>query len=355
MLLIPIALTLSQSPFVPLNHRSLPPTKSDFYFVALGDNRPAGAGLPPTATYRELLKEVSILGPSFIISTGDLLYGNEETIEQYRQEIVWIKPLLNALPCPFYNVPGNHEIDNRPEFLAEYAKSLGPLYGAFDYGGYRFIAVCTELPADKPSVFGKELTWLKDELTTSRPTFTYQHHPVFKRPTNPDPKEEAEVANASELHQLYIKGGVKIAFEGHDHVYNAQVHDGIQYIIAGGSGAPLDAGPTDGGFFHFVLVHVNGDQVEATPIPMGALEVIPVREGEVAVAGYADADLPIANLRIGSKRKPKGATAGYMTKKGKMKDVDVSIVRVSEVARGYEAQVSFILPMHRATLVKLTY
>jgi 3',5'-cyclic AMP phosphodiesterase CpdA len=355
MLVLSLALAFTQSPFAPLNHKPLPPSKTDFYFVALGDNRPAGAGLPPTATYRELLKEVSILGPEFVISTGDLLYGNEDTLDQYKQEIAWIKPLLETLPCPFFNVPGNHEINNRPEFLAEYQKRLGPLYGKFEFGGYRFVAVCTEIPSPHPSVFGDQLDWLKQEFSVSKPTFTYQHHPVFERPTNKDTAEQAEVENAGELHKLYQQGGVKIAFEGHDHVYNKQEHDGITYVIAGGSGAPLDAAPTDGGYFHFVLVHVNGDSVTETPIPMGAIEIVPMGDGVVAAGEYADAELPVTNLHVMSREEPKGLTAGYQAKTGKIKSVDATIVRTTKTADGYDTQVSLVLPAHHATIVRLTF
>jgi 3',5'-cyclic AMP phosphodiesterase CpdA len=353
MFLIPLALSLVQTTFVPLNHKPLPPSKDDFYFVALGDNRPAGPGLPPTATYKELLKEVTVLGPSFIISTGDLLYGNDDTMDQYRQEITWIKPLLEDLPCPFYNVPGNHEIDNKPDFMAEYTKSLGPLYGRFDFGGYRFLAVCTELPAPKPGVYGDELDWLTKEMSTSSPTFTYQHHPVFKRDTNPDSKDEAQASNADQLHALYQKGGVKIAFEGHDHVYNVQDHDGVKYVIAGGSGAPLDAVPTDGGYFHFVLVHVSGSNIEETPIPMGAIEVVPQGAGQTTIANYCDTDLPVANLKVLCMGRPTGVSAGYWAKGGKFKPVDASIVDVKQVQGRYVAQVSLLLPKHHAIIVKL--
>jgi len=355
MLLLTSALVLSQiAPFQPLNHKALPPSQTDFYFIALGDNRPAGAGLPPTATFRELVKEVSIIDPAFVLSSGDLLYGNEETLDQYKQEIAWMKPLLNTLPCPFFNAPGNHEINNRPEFLAEYTKSMGPLYGEFDYGNFRFLAVCTELPAPKPSVTGDELTWLSGVLSTAKPTITYQHHPVFMRPTNLD-KSDAEVDGAAALHALYVQGGVKVAFEAHDHVYNAQVHDGIQYVIAGGAGAPLDTVPTDGGYFNYVLGHVTGDDVQLTVLPMGSVEVTQVSDGVAAVGEYSFNDLPVHNMEIFSTKKPTGLTSGYTTKKGKFKEVPATIVNVVATSKGFETQVDLVAPAHHATFVKLTY
>lgn len=329
----------------------MPKSQQDFTFIALGDDRPAGAGLPPTATYREILKEVALIDPAFVISTGDLLYGNEETLAQYKQEIAWMKPLLNALPCPFINVPGNHEINNRPEFLRAYEKGLGPLYGRFDFGSFRFLAVCTELPADKPSVFGAQLEWLKGQMSHPMPTIAFEHHPVFTRASNKE--DTAGVSNHDELHKLYQSGGVKAVFEGHDHVYNRQEHDGILYMIAGGAGAPLDAEPTDGGFFHYVIVHVHGDSLEATPVSIGALEVVKLSESRVAVGNYCDTDLPVNRLVIQTRKRPSKVSAGYGTKTGKTKKVPAKIVSVSPGARGFDVIVALVAPKHHATIVRL--
>lgn len=346
---------LLQIPFQPLNHKPLPPSQNDFYFVAMGDNRPAGAGLPPTHTFKELLKEISVIDPTFVISTGDLLYGNEESLDQYKQEEAWMKPLVDTLPCPFYNVPGNHEVNNRPEFLDEYTKTMGAAYGKFDFGGYRFVAVCTELAGANAAVDGSELAWLKQEFGKPQPTITFEHHPVFERPGNSDTQEEACVANATEMSDLYKQGGVKLAFEGHDHVYNRQEHDGVSYIIAGGSGAPLDAAPTDGGYFHFVLVHVSPSGVDATPVPMGAIEVVDRGDGSAVISDYADVNLPVSNLTITSKQKPAGVSAGYKTKKGKVKEVDSRILETRATGNGYETRVALVLPKHHATFVTLSF
>lgn len=348
-----VAAALAQTQFASLNHRPLPPSKDDFYFVALGDNRPAGAGLPPTATYREILKEVSIMDPEFVLSTGDLLYGNEETLDQYKQEEVWMKPLLDTVPCPFFNVPGNHEINNNPQFLEEYTKTMGPTYGRFDFGQFRFLAVCTELPAEKVTVFGPELDWLKSEMANPKPTFVYEHHPVFKRASNPE--DGATVANGDELHELYVSGGVKAVFEGHDHVYDAQNHDGIAYTIAGGSGAPLDATTANGGFFNYVIVHVSGTNIEENVATPGSLEVVPISDGVAAIANYAFVDIPVRNMLTSSKNEPKSVTAGYGTKTGKSKDVSATLVGVTRVKGGYEAQVALMVPHKHATFVKLNY
>jgi hypothetical protein len=215
------------------------------------------------------------------------------------------------------------------------------------------LAVCTELPAEKPSVFGPEMDWLKAEMSDPKPTFIYEHHPVFKRVSNTE--DGAAVSNAEELHQLYVSGGVKAVFEGHDHVYDAQTHDGIAYTIAGGSGAPLDANTTNGGFFSYVLVHVSGTNIEQSVITPHSLEVVPIVEGVAAIANYAFYDIPVRNMRIFSKIEPKTVVAGYGTKAGKNKPVDASIVAVEKVKGGYEAQVALMVPHKHATFVHLGY
>ena len=353
--MIVTSLFLAILPFGPLNHKTLPAPSSDFTFVAMGDNRPAGAGLPPTTTFRSLIDEVATIGPAFVISSGDLFYGNEETLDQYKIEEGWMRPILDKLPCPFYNAPGNHEINNRPEFLEEYTSSWGQTYGAFQYGGLRFVAVCTELPADRPGIYGDQKTWLQNLLSDRMPTVVFQHHPIYARSTNPDPKEEAVIKDAETVHQLYKDGNVKMVVEGHDHIFDRQEHDGIPYIIAGGGGAPLD-GPTNvGGFFHFLLVHVSNGKMEATPIPMGTLDVVRLADGSTAVANYADVDLPVTNVLIHTLQMPTAVTGSYTTKKGKPKDVPAKIVKVNKVSNGYQAQIALTLPKHRATILKLAY
>jgi len=353
MLSIIACVALVQPTFRSVNGLGLPSSKKDFYFVAMGDNRPAGAGLPPDKTFRDLIEEVATIGPSFVISSGDLLYGNEESVAQYKQEIAWMKPVLSKLPCPFFNAPGNHEINNKPEFLKAYQDAYGACYGSFDFGDLRFVAVCTEFPSDAPSVFEPQLSWVKKTLSSKRPAVVFQHHPIFPRKSNEE-KAGSSIANAAEMHEVYQAGNVKLVVEGHDHVYDAQEHDGIDYRIAGGAGAPLDGVAADGGFYHFVLVHVKGTDIEATLIPAGTLEVTPISDGVAAVANYAYNELPVSNVRIASSFKPSSATGDITSKKGKKKTVKVKIVAVRKTAKGYETQVELSLAKARATFVRLS-
>jgi len=343
---------LAQSTFPSINSRHLPPSKSDFWFVALGDNRPAGPGLPPTHTFRELLQEIGTIGPEFILSSGDLLYGNEETLGQYKQEIAWMKPLIATLPCPFFNAPGNHEINNRQDFYTAYTNAFGASYGSFDFGGFRFVAVCTELPAEKPSIFGAQLAWLKKTLNAQLPAVVFQHHPVFVRESNSE-KETAHVDQSAMIHKIYLQGGVKMVVEGHDHIYNAQVHDGIDYRISGGAGAPMDGDPEEGGFHHFLLIHAHDGKLDPTVVPSGTLEILPLHDGVEAVCNYANIDLPLTNLLIKTRFKPASVAAVYTTKKKKSVSVEAAIRSTRKIDGGYETQIALVAPRAHATIIKL--
>jgi hypothetical protein len=52
-----------------------------------------------------------------------------------------------------------------------------------------------------------------------------------------------------------------MVFAGHNHIYLRKTVGGIPHIIAGGGGAPLYAGDEDGGFYHYILMTVDGDKV----------------------------------------------------------------------------------------------
>lgn len=346
------ASALAQSAaFAPLNHKPLPPESSDFYFVALGDNRPAGAGLPPTGTFREILREVAILGPSFVISSGDLLYGAEESLADYQREEHEVQELVNLLPCPFYNAPGNHEVSNKPEFLAEYTKTFGAPYGKFEFGGVRFLGLCSDLPGPSPLIGGDQLAWLKGVLKDRKPTVAFFHHPVFAR--KPDPSDSATIANHDEIHRLFVDKGVETVLEGHDHIFNEQIHDGVHYMIAGGAGAPLDGAPMEGGFFHFALGHAHGGKIDLTPIPLGAIELYQNQPNQAILGSYADGALPVRNLRVVCDHEPHSVKATYSTKKAKDLPVEAKLLRVEKGIGRWVAVVALDPPAHRATRIAL--
>ncbi|MFI5385095.1 MAG: metallophosphoesterase family protein [Fimbriimonadales bacterium] len=345
-----VAATAFQGPFQPINHIPLPPDRDDFTFVALGDNRPAGSGQPPTDVFKRILTEVAWIHPAFVLSTGDLIYGNEESIEQYRKECAWIKPLVAGVGVPFFNAPGNHEINARAEFQSEYTKQFGAMYGSFDYGGCRFIGLATDQADSTAKFTPAELSWLDTALADKKPAFIFQHRPYFAR--KPDPSDAATVDSAPAIAAKFAPANVKAVFEGHDHVFNHTTHGGVEYYIAGGAGAPLDAAPEEGGFFHYLLVHVRNGKVEdITVMPLGSIDVRQ-NGSDIRVSSYVDADVDLGNVVVTWPTQPTSVHAAY-DKKGKMADTDAAIVAVEKGDGGFRVHLSLSLKKHRQTIVHL--
>jgi 3',5'-cyclic AMP phosphodiesterase CpdA len=301
--------------------------------------------LPATDTFREILKEVETIHPAFVLSSGDLVYGNEEPIETYRHEMDEIQGLLKNLDVPFYNAPGNHEIAHRQDFQDEYEKRFGPLWGAFEYGGWRFLALSTDQANADASISAEEMAYVSQTLAKDEPTCVYMHRPVFGR--NGNTEEGAIVKQAPELHKLFRTHNVKAVFEGHDHVHNHQTHDGIEYYIAGGAGAPLDAAPQDGGFFHYVIVHVDGEKLSFDVIPAGGLTQTEV-DGQTVLGNYSNFDIQANDVQVRVKREPSSVTGASESKKGST-PVEAKLVGISQIGDEWIAHVSVRVAKHKKT------
>jgi len=340
-------LALAGAAWQPINHVPMPASQPDFEFVDMGDCRPSGPGQPPTQTFVEELKEIGYIHPDFVICNGDLVYGEDDTLDQYNTELTEIQKLVDALSVPFMNVPGNHEISEHQEFQEAYAKRMGAIHGSFDYGGWRFVGVCTDEFGSADKISDSQMEWIRQTVDGSEPTLVFMHRPIFAR-SGVD-EAGATLADGTELHDLFKSHNVKGVFESHDHVFNLQNHDGIQYVITGGAGAPLDAPPQDGGFFHYLIIKVSGGQMSMEVIPLDGIQVVRVGE-QVRVSAYCPYDIELNDFTFDWPSRPSSVTA-VLDKKGKKSPVQVSLTGVDREASGYKVHVKFLLGKHRQTIL----
>ncbi len=236
---------------------------SPYRFVVLGDNRPARKDLPQPGVFRMIINRINNLHPAFVVHTGDLIFGRSlrrnETEDQYREYL----EAVDRLECPIYTAPGNHDIDGAGG-EALFTQHMGRMYFSFNYDEDHFIILNTEEPRAFGTIRGEQLQWLKNGLEQkkdARHHFVFLHRPLF-------PTERRFIQRLSFLqerqqvvHQLFVSYGVDMVVAGHEHLYNRSEHDGIVYLISGGAGAPLYAAPENGGFYHFVLITVKGDEI----------------------------------------------------------------------------------------------
>lgn len=235
-----------------------PAAGAPWVFAVMGDNRGAEDGTlsPPFVRIVAALKGTQA---RFVVTTGDMVLGYVAREKTLRKEWATYLDAIHGLPMPVFHAPGNHDLHNA-KTAKVYAELIGPTYYAFDYGGARFIALDTETVPHRVS--GLQLTWLTGQLATAgdRTIFLFFHEPLY--PAGPHVGSSLDVypQERDALHALFVryKDRIGAVFEGHEHLYDTRVLDGVRYDITGGGGAPLYVPRDKGGFNHFLLVTMTG-------------------------------------------------------------------------------------------------
>jgi acid phosphatase type 7 len=120
---------------------------------------------------------------------------------------------------------------------------MAPYY-SFNWGNAHFMVINSDIASsavNKPArdaFWAEQRKWLEDELQASQNAeyrIVVAHHPPFsavssRQGSNPEMRA---------LIPMFEKYRVSIAFFGHDHNYQRNLKNGIQYVISGGGGAPL--------------------------------------------------------------------------------------------------------------------
>jgi acid phosphatase len=199
-----------------------------------------------------------------VLLTGDNIYG-VGTRDDYRTKFeIPYEPLIRR-GVAFQAVRGNHDPDNITSFVPfgmngrryySFTREFGPRW---DRRSALFLAVDT-IDMDRA-----QLDWIEQELDRDADwKIAFQHYPLYSSGRYWFRARRTR----GTLEPLFLRGGIQVAFSGHEHVYE-RVHPqrGIQYFTSGGGGdfraGDLDAGAmTARGFdgdTHFMLVEITKD------------------------------------------------------------------------------------------------
>ncbi len=296
-------------------------SRKDLLFIVGGDNRPTGKGAPLPRVARTTFEEIGLIRPDFVLWTGDILYGYGDTPAELAREYSAFESLCAGARVPLFNAPGNHEIHRDAGFPCSTAPPAGPtdsesqfirrfgnLYGSFDVGPAHFIALDTEVLCREDAIEGAQLEWLQSDLEAHKNAaaiFVFSHAEFFSSPQiDADSRRDHEpLRNRDELHALFRRYPVKAVFSGHEHLYWREAHDGIEYFVAGGGGAPLYASPERGGFGHYIVVSLSDAGPHYDVIEPGRLfiqdESPRRREKTLWVVNSNDADIPLRGVSVG--------------------------------------------------------
>ncbi len=231
-----------------------------FAFVVLGDNR-TGDDI-----YKKVISMAMERKPDFIINTGDQIPTPGSMSD-------WAKfwEMSRPVAVPYFITVGNHDVhgsQTERTYKEQVDLPGNELYYSFTVGNSLFIVLDSYLDDQEKKITGEQYKWLEAVLANSKQKhkFVFLHHPLY-----PDKDKGSHYGDSLDKHPqdrnrlqtLFVKNKVPIVFTGHDHLYLRKTVDGIQHIIAGGGGAPLYAKEKDGGFYHYILVTVDGDKVSA--------------------------------------------------------------------------------------------
>lgn len=196
----------------------------DFQFVVVSDN----TGTPRPGIWREAMKKINLLQPSFVMSVGDLIEGYVNTPEQLHAQWDEFMNDLAPLEVPFFFVPGNHDV-GRPLWHAVYLERIGPTYYYFTYQDVLFLCLDTNDGEDRGTGMSEEqVAWAKDVLARHedvRWTFVFQHKPLWF-------EDRAEWQRL----QAILAGRDVTVFAGHIHNFMATEIEGIHFVTLATTG-----------------------------------------------------------------------------------------------------------------------
>jgi len=226
-------------------------SKQAYSVVVTGDNRD-GDGV-----FRQILKQAAYYQPRFMIHTGDFVASG------YQREYRHFLQTLQQAAFPVLATIGNHEIYNGGRrWFNQY---FGPDSFALAYGPDRYIFVDNADGEVRP----EQLAWLESELQIpARYRMVVMHMP---------PRNlywfHAFSKGAQELMKLVESYQAHYVLMGHMHIYDKMLHNGVNYLISGGAGAPLYRMPfyfsaQGGAYYHFVLLQVSNAGIKEQVVPI---------------------------------------------------------------------------------------
>ena len=235
------------------------PDQTRFTFVVFGDTR------TQPKFHQAVVERIVAQAPDFALNTGDLVEHGRRA-DEWKTFFEIERGLLAR--APLFPVLGNHE-GNSPLYFDYFYLPGNERWYTFDYGNARFVCLQVDGVADfRPG--SEQYGWLEGTLAANTQPWLFV---AFHVPPYTSVRDDLEDDVRQALTPLFERYGVDVVFSGHKHNYERNEVNGITYVVTAGGGAPLYAmqerEPTQAAFaraYHFVLVEIDGDHLQATVI-----------------------------------------------------------------------------------------
>jgi acid phosphatase type 7 len=238
-------------------------------FVIYGDTR------THNNIHRQVVRAAVEQHPEFILQTGDLV-ANANNPNQWKIFESIIQPVREK-HIGYYPARGNHDVGKQSRYAEQIPAPLqsgNTFYYRFDVQNLRFLALDTESDL---SIHSDQYQWLEKELkeaaTENKFVIPFFHEAIFSVGS----RHGSNMRLQAVLHPLFRHYGVKLVFQGHDHIYYRTTRDGIVYVVTGGGGAPLygvvssklQAGDVAKRIHHFCVADLFADEIRVSVYGLG--------------------------------------------------------------------------------------
>lgn len=225
------------------------PKKNEFAFAVIGDTLGLG-------TFESICEQLRNMHLDFAVLLGDCAYkGTKSHHRHFQAELA--EEL--ALPFPVLYVAGNHDVSGHDYPVSRFEQVYGPSVFSFTFQDCLFVVLRI---LDPPFNNAESIAFL-EQLKKRHPEkwarrFVFMHIPP--------PISESFVARRysewKDLVRLLEELNIDTVFSGDFHGYARVERNGINYIVTGGGGSPLDNDKTAiEQFHHAVIVTVHPDHI----------------------------------------------------------------------------------------------
>ena len=233
--------------------------------------------------FARAIDTINALKADFVISGGDNVFDALQASYGRADSLYFLYDSLSKrLEMPLYNTIGNHEvfglyqaggIDPSHEFYGKkmYENRIGDRFYSFDHKHWHFIVLDgIGFTPDRKYVGvidSLQMEWLKADLEAhkDKPVAISTHIPllsvgqqVFGMPTSAFSPSEI-IINAKEVRELLEQYNVKLVLQGHLHMLEDILYNGIHYVTGGAVCARWWLGPRNGMEEGFLKIDVSGD------------------------------------------------------------------------------------------------
>jgi len=252
----------------PWSHTRFLETNTNFHFAVVADRN---GGCRP-GIFKDAVKKLNLLQPSFVISVGDFIPGYTSDIDTLNSEWSEFDDIIKGLEPPFFYVAGNHdygaynESKEARDVRAKLWQSLhGPASYYFVYKNTLFM--CLNAMGAENHKWGlgeKQLVWAKDVLVKHpkvRWTFIFLHAPLWRYDGSDSFEKDNENPQLFVELEKTLKGRNYTVFAGHWHRYTYYQRQGMKYFVLATTGGVSDLrGPSCGEFDHIMWVSMTDSE-----------------------------------------------------------------------------------------------